>query len=110
MKRIHLRSLLLYLSVVLLPLSISARASAAAKEEAPVVHPEVPRISCEDLRAKIEAKEDIVVVDTRDAMTYEDAHIPTAVNIYYNPVDDPTTREMYLVSLPMSKLVVIYCP
>ena len=101
---------MLFLSLVLLPVSVTAQASAASEDEGPIVYPEVPRISCEDLLGKIEAKEDIVVVDTRDAMSYEDAHIPTAVNIYYNPVDDPTTREMYLVSLPMSKLVVIYCP
>jgi len=96
------------LSITLLPVTMTAQA--ASEEDVALPHPQVARIEVEKLRAMIEADEDIVVVDTRDALTYEDGHIPTAINIYYNPIADPTTREMFLVALPMNKPIIIYCP
>jgi len=83
--------------------------SASEKEES-IPHPSVLRISAEDLKGMLDAGEEVVVVDTRDSMSYNYGHIQTAVNIYYDPTGDPMGREMILVALPMDKLIVLYCP
>jgi len=83
---------------------------AAAEEEVALPHPEVARIDAEELRDMLDNKADVVVVDTRDGLSYEDGHIPSAINVYYDPIADPSTREMTLVALPMNRQIVIYCP
>lgn len=75
-----------------------------------LAHPEVPRITAKELKKLIDEKADIVIVDTRDSLSYETGHIPGAINIYYDPNGDPMTREMTLVALPANKLIVFYCP
>ena len=75
-----------------------------------LAHPEVPRITAEELKQLIDQHADIVIVDTRDAVSYEYGHIPGAINIYYDPTADPTTRELILVALPGDKLIALYCP
>lgn len=75
-----------------------------------LAHPEVPRITAEELKKLIDGNSDIVIVDTRDSLSYEYGHIPGAINIYYDPNGDPMTREMTLVALPADKLIVLYCP
>ena len=109
MKNLSLTGALLLLLVTALPGNAAAE-QAPAKGEANLPHPEVGRISCEDLRSMLDKKQDVVVVDTRDAMSYEDSHIPTAINVYYNPIADPNDRQMTLVALPMNRPIVIYCP
>jgi thiosulfate sulfurtransferase len=73
------------------------------------VLPNLPRISVEDLKQMIDKKEDVVIVDTRDAGSYAAGHIKGAVNIYYDVTADPMNRQMMLIALPMDKLVVAYC-
>ena len=85
----------------------SSAAKSAAKEEQP--YPEVLRIPAEEVKRMIEQKADIVLVDTRDSLSYDDGHLQGAINIYYDPTVDPSEREMTLVALPMNKLVVLYC-
>lgn len=109
MKTVSLFGSFLLLLVTAMPGSAVA-AETPAKEDAKLPHPEVARISCEDLKQMIDTKQDVVVVDTRDAMSYEDSHIPTAINVYYNPIADPNDRQMTLVALPMNRPIVIYCP
>jgi len=75
-----------------------------------LAHPEVPRITAEELKKLIDEDADIVIVDTRDSLSYEYGHIPGAINIYYDPNGDPMNREMTLVALPADKLIVLYCP
>jgi len=102
----------LMLLIMILPGSAAAASeqATAAKEDANLPHPEVARISCEELRKMLDTKQDVVVVDTRDALSYGDAHVPTAINVYYNPISDPSERQMTLVALPMNRPIVIYCP
>lgn len=85
----------------------STAAKSADKEEQP--YPQVLRITAEEVKRMIEQKADIVVVDTRDSLSYDDGHLRGAINIYYDPTVDPSEREMTLVALPMNKLVVLYC-
>ena len=106
----NLTGLLLLFFITVSTGCAAASQETKAPEKEMLPHPEVARISCEDLKQKIDNKEDVVIVDTRDALSYEDAHIPGAINVYYDPIADPTTRQMTLVALPMNREIVIYCP
>ncbi|MDR1726748.1 MAG: rhodanese-like domain-containing protein [Acidobacteriota bacterium] len=88
------------------PLALSAVAFAGED----VAFPEIPRISVEELKQKIDAGDtDFVVLDVRDGSSYAAGHIKGAVNIYYDATGDPMNRQMMLIALPMDKLVVTYC-
>jgi len=78
-----------------------------AKTEVPF--PEVKRISAEEVKRLMEKKADMVLVDTRDSLAYDDGHLKGAVNIAYDPTTDPRDREPSLLALPTDKLVVFYC-
>ena len=95
-------------------MSLTNTAAAADKvvtdDGAALPNPGISRISAEQLKKLIDEKSDIVIVDTRDSLSYEYGHIPGAINIYYDPNGDPATREMTLVALPADKLIVLYCP
>ena len=102
-----------FLAVIILAsfMQSSMAADKVVTEDGVVLaHPEVARITAEELKKLIDQKADIVIVDTRDSLSYETGHIPGAVNIYYDPNGDPMNREMTLVALPADKLIVLYCP
>ena len=74
------------------------------------VLPHLPRISVEDVKNKIDrGDKDFVILDVRDAGSYEAGHIKGAVNIYYDATGDPMNRQMMLMALPMDRLIVTYC-
>jgi rhodanese-related sulfurtransferase len=77
-------------------------------DKAHVVHPELPRITAEELRQLIVKKDNFVLVDTRDRASYDKGHVKGAINIYYDPVGDPMAREFSLMALPIDKLLIIY--
>lgn len=86
-------------------------------EETPIIedgivlaHPEISRITAEELKQLIDEEADIVIIDTRDSLSYNYGHIPGAINIYYDPTGDPMMREMTLIALPGDKLIALYCP
>lgn len=87
-----------------------AAEKAGMEDAAAIPNPQISRITAEELKKLIDEKADIVIVDTRDSLSYEYGHIPGAVNIYYDPNGDPMNREMTLVALPADKLIVLYCP
>lgn len=77
-----------------------------APEEA-LYLPEVPRITCEELKALMDEGTDLVLVDTRIDFSFESEHIQGAINI-----PDTLTEEMIeakLLELPKDKLIVLYC-
>jgi rhodanese-related sulfurtransferase len=75
-----------------------------------VVKPHLPRITVEEVKTKVDrGDKDFVLLDIRDAATYEAGHIKGAVNIYYSPTGDPMSRQMMLMALPMDRLIVVYC-
>ena len=74
-----------------------------------IIHPEVPRITAEDLKQLIDKEDDYVLVDSRDSASYDQGHIKGAINIHYNPTGDPMSLEMMLLGLPMDKSIIIYC-
>jgi 3-mercaptopyruvate sulfurtransferase SseA len=73
------------------------------------VHPELPRITAEELKELIDKKSDFILVDSRDNGSYKKEHIKGAINIHFDPAGDPMTRRMTLMALPMDKLIVVYC-
>ena len=75
-----------------------------------VLFPELPRITVEELKKKIDkGDKDFVVLDVRDAASYAAGHIKGAINISYDPTGDPMNRQMMLMVLPMDRLIVTYC-
>jgi len=107
-------------SLMLMPAGLSAQtaakdsqqkadhgASASAKDELPF--PKAPRITAEEVERRIKNKEDVVIVDTDDSISYEAEHIKGAVNIVYDPTTDASAEDDTLSALPGDKLVVFYC-
>ena len=90
-------------------LSLTLPMQGFSGEEDEMMHPEVPRITAEELKQLIDEEGEYVLVDSRDSMSYDQGHIKGAINIYYNPTGDPTALEMMLIGLPMDKLIIIYC-
>jgi rhodanese-related sulfurtransferase len=65
-------------------------------------HAAVPRMAVEDLRAKLDRGE-VVVVDVRDQGSFERSHIPGALHVALSSV------EANLSLLPKTKTIVTYC-
>lgn len=112
-------------SLMLIPAGLSARdrakssqqaapaakasqgASASAKDELPF--PKAPRITAEEVERRIKNKEEVVIVDTDDSISYDAEHIQGAVNIVYDPTTDARAEDDTLSALPGDKLIVFYC-
>jgi len=69
----------------------------------PTVKSEVPRISAAELKQRLDAGEDVVIVDARSREEYLTLHIAGAISI---PLADTEGR---LSELPRDKDVVFYC-
>jgi rhodanese-related sulfurtransferase len=69
----------------------------------------ITRITCEELKQRLDDNERPIIIDTRHRSSYGRGHLPGAVNIPYDAAGDPMEREMMLASLPGDRLVVIYC-
>lgn len=72
------------------------------------LYPEIPRITCEQLKPLLEAGDDIILIDIRDEAKFVKGHLQGAINIYYSLADDETTRGNFL-ALPDNKMKVFYC-
>ncbi len=80
--------------------------------------PEIPRITCEELKQMMDRGDDFVLVDTRSAeWGYNLGHLPGAINIQ-NELVPPALPEdmeeapielMKLMMLPKDKLIIFYC-
>jgi rhodanese-related sulfurtransferase len=92
-------------------LAQNIRPTTAEKPQAKVKlsHPEVPRMPAKELVQLLKKKADVFIVDTQSADGYEMWHIPSAINITYDAVADPTNRQLLMMGLPMDKTIVIYC-
>jgi hypothetical protein len=103
---------------VLLVLQVLAGCSAPeptpAAPESPTVTPtqaessgitlsrDVPRISPEDLKAKLDSGQDIVVGDTRGESSYAREHIPGAISI-------TSSSDDALNELALDQEIILYC-
>lgn len=72
----------------------------------PSVSPEdVPRIGIEELKALMDSGADVVVVDNRPRVAYDQGHIKGALNLPYTA----ELREEEVAMLSRDKLIVTYC-
>lgn len=69
-----------------------------AEDSEPADTSDVPRIKPEELKALLDNGEEILIVDTRTKIVYDDIHIPGAVSMPAN-FDD----------VPHDKQIIIYC-
>jgi len=74
--------------------------------------PEIPRISCEELKQMMDGGDVFVLVDTRSVeWGYNTGHLPGAISIPNQP-EPPYTEEwvtMQLEGLATDKLIIFYC-
>lgn len=76
-----------------------------------LVHPEISRITCEELKQWVDRGVSLTLVDTRWEGSFRREHIKGAVNIPDAPLP-PLTEEIVAIkleSLPRSKPAVFYC-
>jgi rhodanese-related sulfurtransferase len=65
----------------------------------------VPSISCDELRAKIDSGEELLVVDALPPISYAHSHLPRAINLPPSRVDAEAARR-----LPDREVeIVVYC-
>lgn len=62
-------------------------------------------IALDELRSRIDANPDLVIVEALGPMYYEDAHIPGAINIPHTEVDDLAPKLL----LDKDAEIVVYC-
>jgi len=72
------------------------------ENEAATIEPE--RISLAEFKNLLDSEADIVVVDTRSTLNYDEGHIPGAISIPYP--DEIRSRNE---ELPRDKMVILYC-
>ncbi len=75
------------------------------------VYPEIPRLTCDDLKQKIDKSSDFIIIDDRGDSLFKKAHIPGAINIPYAIGTQSAEEAMdkQLTTLPDDKLKIIYC-
>ena len=66
---------------------------------------ELPHISRDELRAKIESGEDFVLVDALAPMSYARSHLPGAINLPLEWVDERASRRVP----DLDTEIVVYC-
>lgn len=84
------------------PLTPSAFSLSPGEHEQSPEKAAVPRISAEDLKAKL-ARGEITLIDVRDEGSYEAAHIPGAMHIQMANI------QSQLDVIPKGKPIVTYC-
>jgi rhodanese-related sulfurtransferase len=91
-------------------------------------YPEVPRITCEELKKLCDGNTKPVIVDTRDITSFNEEHIPGALNIPYDDMPVSAAIDPYDLAgltednldtglrmdtkirwLPKDQLIVLYC-
>lgn len=68
--------------------------------------PELPRVTCEQLKQWMDEGEPLLVVDTRIKFMFDQGHLPETINIPMIPDDEQTER--FLV-LPKDRKIIFYC-
>jgi rhodanese-related sulfurtransferase len=74
-------------------------------------NPEIPRITCEDLKQQMDSPGDFIIIDTRAEPVFNMGHLAGAINILYNNATPEALEIMnqQLATLPDGKLKIFYC-
>jgi 3-mercaptopyruvate sulfurtransferase SseA len=91
------------LVALLLALLVALAACGSGTEEPPQNQDEVPRISPAQLKERLDAGEETLVVDARSAGEYDQRHIPGSISVPLNEV------EARLDEFPRDQEIVFYC-
>jgi rhodanese-related sulfurtransferase len=70
-----------------------------------IVHPEIPRISIDELKKLIDAKAEVIILDAQLKGIYDKGHIKGALSFPWKSDVSDTDVEKY----DKDKLIVIYC-
>ena len=84
--------------------------SQGATTEIALAHPEIARITCQELKRLMDKKAKITIVDARSIGAWESEHIPGSCCI--PPADssvDQDTRRDQVTAFPPDTLIVLYC-
>ena len=68
--------------------------------------PEIPRITCYQLKQMMDRGDDFVLVDVRITLMYDLGHLPNTINIPYEPEESLVAK---IQKLPKDRLIVFYC-
>ena len=96
----RMRMLSAILGVLLTAVFLS---SCGASQQVPTTKDEVPRISVEELKERIDSGETIVIGDTRGQTSFDIRHIAGAISISSSQV------EALLDDVPLDQEIVLYC-
>jgi len=91
------------LSIIMGVLLTAVFLSSCGAPQVPTTKDEVPRISVEELKERIDSGEAIVIGDTRGQSSFELRHIAGAIVI------TSTQVEALLDELPLDQEIVLYC-
>jgi len=74
-------------------------------------NPEIPRITCEDLKQQMDSPGDFIIIDTRAEPVFNMGHLAGAIRILYNNATPEALEVMdqQLATLPDGKLKIFYC-
>jgi hypothetical protein len=76
---------------------------ATEEEPVPSTVSQVPRITPQELKEKLDANQDLIVVDARSRKEYDSVHIPGALSIPLSEVEERQGE------LPQEGEIVLYC-
>ena len=84
--------------------------SPTSTTEIALAHPEIPRITCQELKTFMDKKTQITIVDSRSIGAWESEHIPGSCCIPpADPSVDEDTRRDQVAAFAPDKLIVLYC-
>jgi rhodanese-related sulfurtransferase len=74
-------------------------------------HPEIPRITSEELKLQMDSGADLIIIDTRSENEFNMGHLAGAINILFVPATPESIEIMdqQLATLPDDKLKIFYC-
>ena len=75
----------------------------SSENQVPSIRREVPRISVEELKQRLDSGEAIIIADTRSLGSYETRHIAGAISVPESEVEE------HLDKLPKDEEIVFYC-
>jgi len=89
------------------PLTIPTAPSPQVLAEQGFQFPNLPRITCEELKQKMDEGNSLILVDDNEREQFNQGHLPGAINIpRYDPEETVATQ---LKTLPRDRLIVFYC-
>ncbi len=88
------------------PISASSELTPAFLAANGYLSPNLPRITCQELKQRLDSGESVIIVDVRARVGFKLFNIVGAINIPNEPEDESIAG---IKALPKDKLIVFYC-